>query len=151
SSRATPARRASSTIRTRSKSCGRCSGMRPGPAWLGGRAGRAARCAAAVAVAALLAGPARADSTWVEHYRAAGAAYAAGDFGGFRAQLMVVRDSIGEQPGINYNLACAAARLGERGETLRRLGLYAASGLVHDASVDSDFVSLWGDAAFRSV
>src|SRR5215510_5970937 len=92
-----------------------------------------------------------ADSTWVDHYRAGQRAYAAGDYAGFRAQLMIVRDSIGEQPGVNYNLACAAARLGERDEALRRLDLYAASGLVHDAGRDSDFVTLWSDAEFQKV
>jgi len=106
---------------------------------------------AMLAWATMAVAPARADSTWVDHYRAAQAAHAAGDIQGFRAQLFRVRDVLGEQPGVNYNLACAAARLGERDEALRRLELYAASGLVHDAGIDSDFVSLWSDPEFQRV
>jgi len=94
---------------------------------------------------------ARADSTWVDHYRAAMAARAAGDVTGFRDQLLRVRDELGDQPGVNYNLACAAARLGDRAEALRRLELYRASGLVRDLAADSDFVSLWSDPAFQSL
>ncbi len=92
-----------------------------------------------------------AESTWVDHYRAALAAHRAGDMAGFRAQLRVVGGVLGDQPGVNYNLACAAARLGERDEALRRLRLYAASGLVRDVAADSDFVSLWSDGAFREI
>jgi hypothetical protein len=106
---------------------------------------------AALTVALLMPSPARADSTWVEHYRAARVAYAAGDFQSFRAQLTAVGRMIGEQPGVEYNLACAAAHLGEREEALRRLRLYAVSGLVHDAGADSDFVSLWSDPQFQQV
>ncbi|HEU4765576.1 MAG TPA: hypothetical protein VFT93_08000, partial [Candidatus Eisenbacteria bacterium] len=54
------------------------------------RAAAPALAAAAIA-AALLAAPlsvARADSTWVDRYRAAQAAYRAGDLQGFRAGLM---------------------------------------------------------------
>jgi hypothetical protein len=94
---------------------------------------------------------ARADSTWVDHYRAARAAHAAGDLHGFRDQLRIVQGVVGDQPGVNYNLACAAARLGERDEALRRLELYAASGMVRDLAADSDFVALWGDADFQRV
>src|SRR5205085_2681676 len=82
----------------------------------------------------VLAGAARADSTWVDHYRAARNAHAAGDLQGFRSHLLMVRDVLGDQPGVNYNLACAAARLGERDEALSRLRLYAASGLVRDVA-----------------
>jgi len=88
------------------------------------------------------------DSTWVEHYRAAFAAHAAGDYAGFRSQLLSASRSLGDTPGINYNLACAAARLGDRAEALRRLEWFAASGLVRDAATDSDFVALWRDPAF---
>ena len=108
----------------------------------------------AALAAALLAAPlsvARADSTWVDRYRAAQAAYRAGDLQGFRAGLMRVAAEIGETPGVNYNLACAEARLGNRAEAIRRLRLYAASGLVSDAAADSDLVSLWGDPAFQEI
>ena len=117
------------------------------------RAAAPALAAAAIA-AALLAAPlsvARADSTWVDRYRAAQAAYRAGDLQGFRAGLMRVAQEIGETPGVNYNLACAEARLGNRAEAIRRLKLYAASGLVSDAAADSDLVSLWGDPAFQKI
>ena len=93
----------------------------------------------------------RPESTWVDHYRAALAAHRAGDIPGFRAQLLVVGGVLGDQPGVNYNLACAAARLGDRDEALRRLRLYAASGLVRDVAADSDFVSLWSDGAFQEI
>lgn len=94
---------------------------------------------------------ARADSTWVDRYRAAQAAYRAGDLPGFRAGLLRVAAEIGETPGVNYNLACAEARLGRRDEAIRRLRLYAASGLVSDAAADSDLISLWSDPAFRAI
>lgn len=107
--------------------------------------------AAALACLAPAAVRATTDSTWVDHYRAARAAYAARDYAGFRAHILRVGDMIGEQPGVNYNLACAAALLGERDEALRRLRLYAASGLARDAAADSDLVSLWDDPEFRAV
>ncbi len=104
---------------------------------------------AVVALACVCRPPAaRADSTWVDHYRAARRAHAANDMPAFRAELLRVQAMLGDQPGVNYNLACAAARLGEREEALRRLRLYAASGMVRDLAADSDFVSLWADSAF---
>ncbi|HTM00831.1 MAG TPA: hypothetical protein VL503_06890, partial [Candidatus Omnitrophota bacterium] len=113
---------------------------------------RAARCVWIAASLLLLTGSAaQADSTWVDRYRAAQAAYQAGDLQGFRAGLLRVAAEIGETPGVNYNLACAEARLGDRAEALRRLGLYAASGLVSDPAADSDLVSLWSDPAFSQI
>ena len=102
-------------------------------------------------VGLLLPAIARADSTWVDHYRAALAAHRAGDLAAFQDQLRMVQGVLGDQPGVNYNLACAAARLGNRDEALRRLGLYAASGMARDVAADSDFVALWNDPAFVSV
>ncbi len=99
----------------------------------------------------VMAAMACADSTWVQHFRAGRVAYAAGDFAGFRSQLRIVRDSIGEQPGVNYNLACAAARLGQRDEALERLRRYALSGLTQDPAEDSDFVALWQDPGFKPI
>jgi hypothetical protein len=99
----------------------------------------------------LPASSARADSTWIDHYRAARAAHAAGDLARFRSHLRTVASTLGEQPGIQYNLACAAARLGERDEALRRLELYARSGMTRDVASDSDFVGLWNDPLFRSL
>ncbi|HYJ34278.1 MAG TPA: hypothetical protein VE326_13785, partial [Candidatus Binatia bacterium] len=113
---------------------------------------RAARGGWIAASLLLLTGSAaRADSTWVDRYRAAQAAYQAGDLQGFRAGLLRVAAEIGETPGVNYNLACAEARLGDRAEALRRLGLYAASGLVSNPAADSDLVSLWSDPAFSKI
>lgn len=109
---------------------------------------------AILAATLLAAGPTtavRADSTWVDRYRAAQSSYRAGDFQEFRARLLRVAAEVGDLPGINYNLACAEARLHHSDEAIRRLRLYAASGLVRDAAADSDFVSLWADPAFRSV
>jgi len=105
----------------------------------------------AAALLLLIASGARADSTWVDRYRAAQAAYQGGDLRGFRDGLLRVAAEIGETPGVNYNLACAEARLGDRAEALRRLGLYAASGLVSDPAADSDLVSLWSDPAFSQI
>lgn len=99
------------------------------------------RRALTIALILITSGQAEADSTYVDHYRAAMAAHAAGDIAGFRDQLLRVGAMIGEQPGVNYNLACAAARIGDRTEALRRLELYAASRLVRDAAADSDFVA----------
>lgn len=105
----------------------------------------------AAALLFLAGAEARADSTWVDRYRAAQVAYRAGDLRGFRDGLLRVAAEIGETPGVNYNLACAAARLGQRDEAMRRLRLYAASGLVNDAAADSDLVTLWSDHAFREI
>jgi sugar lactone lactonase YvrE len=113
------------------------------------RAARGAWLAAALLV--VTGSAARADSTWVDRYRAAQAAYRAGDLPGFRAGLLRVAAEIGETPGVNYNLACAEARLGDRAEALRRLGLFATSGLVSEPAADSDLVSLWSDPAFPKI
>lgn len=105
--------------------------------------------------AALLSVPApqspAADSTWIDRYRGALTAYRAGHFEEARAGMLRVAQEIGEAPGLEYNLACAEARLGHRDEALRRLKRFARSGLVRDAASDSDLVSLWKDPEFRSV
>ncbi len=107
-----------------------------------------------VVLASLLAGspPARAaDSTWVDHARAAQAAHAAGDVAGYRGELLRVRAAIGETPGVTYGLARAAARLGGRAEALAGLETYARAGLVRDLAADSDLVSLRGDPRYQRV
>jgi hypothetical protein len=53
---------------------------------------------------------ASADATWLEHHRAARAAFGHRDYAGHRAWLLIVAGSMGEQPGVSYGLAGAAAR-----------------------------------------
>ncbi|MFN8589222.1 MAG: hypothetical protein U0704_15640 [Candidatus Eisenbacteria bacterium] len=108
-------------------------------------------CAAVLVLASLAGESAGADSTWVDHWRAASAAREARDWGGMRRHLLLVRDEIGEAPGVSYALARAAARLGERDEALARLDAYARSGLTRDALSDPDFAGLLGDSAFVAV
>jgi hypothetical protein len=90
------------------------------------------------------------DSTWVDHYRAAMAARQSGDLTGARGQLLRTRDLLGETPGLSFQLARIAARLGDREGALTGLGRYAASGLTRDVAGDSDFVALRGDTAFEA-
>lgn len=107
-----------------------------------------AGCAVAAGLFAAAPATAGADSTWTDHWRAAAAARDARDWGGMRRHVLLVRDAIGEAPGVSYVLARAAARLGERDEAIARLGDYARSGLTRDVLTDPDFESLLGDSAF---
>ncbi len=91
----------------------------------------------------------QADSTWTDHYRAARAAYEAGDFARSRDGMAQVRTMIGEQPGVAYHLARAEARLGNGREALTLLNHYAASGMARDVASDSAFAALFTDTTFQ--
>ncbi len=105
--------------------------------------------AAALCLFACAPAPARADSTWTDHYRAARAAYESGDFVRSRDGMVRVRGLIGEQPGVAYHLARAEARLGRAEEALTLLTRFAASGMARDVAADSAFVTLFSDTTFQ--
>lgn len=98
-------------------------------------------------VALAVGGPARAqgaDSTWRDHLRAAELAYRAGAFSTYRAQLLAVRRLIGADPRVDYGLAVAESRLGDRGLGIQWLATWADMGLWRDVARDSDLAALRG-------
>lgn len=119
------------------------------------KAWAAALAGAALLVSVALAGEAGAtvstDSTWVDHFRASGAARDSGDFWRARDHLVRVRQLLGETPGVSYQMARLDARLGDVASALRGLSLYARSGLSRDAFGDADFASIANDSSFTAV
>src|SRR5262249_24453786 len=118
------------------------------------KASMSRRFLGALALAHILVAPASSapsDSTWTDHWRAGLAAHARGDIAGFRAQVMKVRDILGETPGVTYQLARADARAGDPVRAIAKLHVYAAAGLVRDVAADSDFVALHGVPEFDSL
>jgi sugar lactone lactonase YvrE len=88
---------------------------------------------------------------WRQHYRAALDAHTQRDYPKFRDELLKVREVLGGNSGVSYNLACAEALLGHKRAALDYLREYAASGLVANALADSDFVSIWGEPEFQRI
>jgi sugar lactone lactonase YvrE len=98
--------------------------------------------ALALALGSAPAVAAQGDSTWRDHDRAADKAYRAGDFATFRAQLLTMRREIGPLPFIDYDLAVAEARLGNRDRALEWLETFAGMGVWEDVARDSDLASI---------
>jgi len=111
---------------------------------------RLALCAAALALGAATAA-AQGDSTWRDHDRAAHAAYTAGNFAAFRAELLAMRREIGPLPAIDYDLAVAEARLGNGERALEWLETFADMGLFEDAARDSDLASVRSLPAYPKI
>src|SRR5437868_3090575 len=93
---------------------------------------------------------ARRDSTWRDHNAAARAAYERKDHAAYRAQLLQLEASLSGHSLVLYKLAAAEALLGNGDEAIRRLQVYAATGLTAQLSTDTDFASLHGRADFDS-
>lgn len=100
---------------------------------------------------AALAVPAHAATVapWRQHYRAAIDAHTRKDYKLFREELLKVREVIGGNSGLSYNLACSEALLGHKGAALDYMREYAASGLMTNVLADSDLVSVWAGPDFQ--
>jgi len=94
---------------------------------------------------------ARGDATWRDHNAAARAAYERNDYATYRAQLLQLAASLSGHSLVLYKLAAAEALLGNGDEAIRRLRVYATTGLTAQAASDTDFISLRGRADFASV
>ena len=106
---------------------------------------------ATFAVNAAAAQVAQGDSTWRDHNAAARAAYERKDYVTYRAQLLQLAAALSGHSLVLYKLAAAEALLGNDTAAIRRLRVYAATGLTAQAASDSDFRSLRGRADFDSV
>jgi hypothetical protein len=78
-------------------------------------------------------------------------ARAKGDWAAYARLTDAVYASIGNLPSIVWAQARAAARLGQSGRALNRLGTYAAMGLTRDPAGDSSFLPLAALPEYRSI
>ena len=91
------------------------------------------------------------DSTWRDHNAAARAAYERKDYATYRAQLLQLASALSGHSLVLYKLAASEALLGNDTAAIRRLRVYAATGLTAQVASDTDFISLRGRADFDSV
>ena len=106
---------------------------------------------AMLAAQPVVAQTAHGDSTWRDHNAAARAAYQRKDYATYRAQLLHLAASLMGHSLVLYKLAASEALLGNDTAAIRRLRVYAATGLTAQVASDTDFISLRGRADFDSV
>lgn len=111
----------------------------------------AASALAILALAAPLAAAQPPASRWRELNQAARQAAQANDYSRLRAVLLELQPLMPGNPRITYNLAAAAARLGQPNQALALLRNLAAMGQVYDLAADDDFQSLRQTTGFAQL
>lgn len=95
--------------------------------------------------------PGAAPAGFVEAYKSAMEAYAAGDFAAMEARLRVALVARPNHPTALYNLAVALARRGEAEPALDRLEHLARMGLAYEPAKDKDFEVLTDHPRFEAL
>ncbi len=113
------------------------------------RAALRAMGVAACLVAAAATAHAQTTEPWRVHYRAALDAHTRRDYRLFRDELLKVREVLGGNSGLSYNLACAEVLLGHKQAALDYLREYTACGLMTNVLADSDFTSIKDEPDFQ--
>lgn len=91
------------------------------------------------------------DSTWRDHRIAARVAFNAGNFVGYRDQLLELDDLMSGSPQVVYSLAIAEARLNNTDRAIGYLHRFASMRLIADVASDSAFAMMRGTQAFNDV